>query len=375
MPRASKPARLWLFPERRDKDGSVIRHATWYVRDGEKKRSTGCREDDRRGAEAALARYLAEQHATEGEIEDKRAAETAIADVVAHYAKEKGSKVARPKDLSTRLQMLLEFWGEMTLDDVNRRTCAAYAAQRTSEQAARRELEDLRAAVNLYVKDGLCRETVRITVPRKAAPRQDHLTREQAAALIHHLWTARVAQGGKRTPVRALRHIVPFVLVALYTGTRSRRIWTASFKKTPGRPWIDVEGGVFYRAAQGEIVSETKRAGSIRIPERLLVHLRRWARQRDNLVEWQGRAANPKKALGRAFDDVFGEDHPFVIHSFRHTCATWLMWSGGNVDDIAHFLSMTRDVLLRVYGHHHPDAQREVGALFMRQAGRRKASR
>jgi len=41
------------------------------------------------------------------------------------------------------------------------------------------------------------------------------------------------------------------------------------------------------------------------------------------------------------------------------------MWSGGNVDDIARFLSMSRDILIKVYGHHHPDADRVVGDLFM----------
>ncbi len=132
MPRAAKPARLWLFPERSGRDGTLLRHATWYIKDGSEKRSTGCRENDRGGAEAALAEYLAERHASAGEVEDKRAAETAIADVIAHYAREKGAQIARPKELAARLGFLLDFWGERTLDDVNRRTCVEYARQRSS---------------------------------------------------------------------------------------------------------------------------------------------------------------------------------------------------------------------------------------------------
>jgi hypothetical protein len=71
-------------------------------------------------------------------------------------------------------------------------------------------------------------------------------------------------------------HIARFILFDLYTGTRSGRIWTASFERREGHPWIDVEGGVFYREAPGATASRTKRAPSVRIPGRLLAHLRRW---------------------------------------------------------------------------------------------------
>lgn len=372
MARRRKPARLWLFPETR-KNGVITRRATWYIADGRTKLSTGCTEDDLAGAQAALAEYLTKLHDKEEIVREKGASETLIVDVISHYAREK-SGVAKPTELAARLERLLDFWGERTLDAVNGRTCKAYARQRSTQQAARRELEDFRAAINLYAKEGNCREIVLVTVPDKAKAREGYLTRDQAASLLWHLWTTRVAQGGKRTPVRALKHIAPFVLVAIYTGTRSSRIWKASFKRMPGRPWIDVENGVFYRAAPREIVAKNKQAGTIRIPSRLLVHLRRWAKQRDYLVEWQGRPANPRKGLFGALDAVFGDEHDLVIHSLRHTCATWLMWGGGNVDDIARFLGMSREMLIKVYGHHHPDADRLVGDLFMSGAGKTKRS-
>ena len=373
MARRRKPARLWLFPETR-KNGVITRRATWYIADGRTKISTGCAEDDLASAQAALGVYLTKLHDEEEVVRDKQASETLIADVIAHYAKEK-SGVARPKELASRLGQLLEFWGDRTLDAVNKRTCKAYTRQRSTLQAARRELEDLRAAIRMYAEEGFCREIVLVTVPDKAKPREGYLTRAQAASLLWHLWTARVAQGGKRTPVRALKHIAPFVLMGIYTGTRSSRIWKASFKRMPGRPWIDVENGIFYRSAPKEIVAKNKQAGTIRIPGRLLVHLRRWAKQRDYLVQWQGRPANPRKGLFGALDAVFGENHDLVIHSLRHTCATWLMWSGGNVDDIAGFLGMSREILIKVYGHHHPDAHRLVGDLFMSGAGKSKRSK
>ena len=46
------------------------------------------------------------------------------------------------------------------------------------------------------------------------------------------------------------------------------------------------------------------------------------------------------------------------------------MREGGNVDDIANFLSMSRKILIEVYGHCHPDAHKLVGDLFMRRNGK-----
>ncbi|WP_024351062.1 tyrosine-type recombinase/integrase [Aurantimonas coralicida] len=294
-----------------------------------------------------------------------------IPDVLVHYFKHKGD-VARPNELAARLRFLTEFWGDKTLADISRATCAEYVEHRGSESAARRELEDLRSAVNMYAADALCRDHVKVSLPNPSEARVDYFTRDQAAALIWYLYRTRVRQGNKDTKAYALRHIVPFVLMAIYTGTRSKRVWQASFHREEGLPWIDVDDGVFYRAAQGEKVSPTKRAGSVRIPPRLLLHLRRWAKSRNYLVQYRGKPSDPKQALSRAMIAVFGPDHPFVRHTFRHTAATWLMWTGGDIGEIAHFLSMSRETLIKVYGHHHPDANKEVGEMFTRQAGRRK---
>ena len=372
MPRQAKPTRLYLEPERRYPDGRVRSASTWVIRDGDRKISTGCPANDREGAERRLAVHLAEQHVAVAPKLRKSAAETSVADVIAHYASNAGSEVSRPKDLAARLSNLLEWWGDRTLEDVAGYTCREYVKHRGRPAAARRELEDFRAAIRLYAKDGLCREHVVVTLPDKSASMVDFLTRDQAAALIWYLYRHRSLQHGKATRRWELRHIVPFVLTAIYTGTRSSRIWTASFVREPGRPWIDVEGGVFHRAYQGEAVSPTKRAGSVRIPDRLLAHMRRWSRTRRYLVQWRGRPSDPKGGLSDAMDAVFGEGHPFVRHSFRHTCATWLLWSGTDIGDIAAYLSMTREVLMKVYGHEHPDADRAAGEAFSKgRAGRR----
>ena len=374
MPRSRKPARLWLEPEKRNADGSIRQKACWVIKDGAVRISTGFSLHDRERAEMRFHSYLAERHAASEPIRDKSADQTLCADVIRHYVENRGPHVADPSLLAYRTRRLLTFWGDKNLGQIDGRTCRQYAAHRHSEASARRELEDLRAAIRLYAADGLCRETVIVSTPGKSPSRTDFLTRDQVAELVWYLWRRREVQHGRATQRYPLRHLVPFVLTAVYTGTRSRRIWTASFQREEGLPWIDARGGVFYRSAQGEHVAPTKRAGSIRIPPRLLAHFKRWSSSRTYLVEYRGKPADPKKALAKSMTAVYGGSHPFVRHTFRHTCATWLMWSGEDLGDIAAYLSMTREMLMKVYGHEHPDADRDIGLAFNGRAGRRKAA-
>lgn len=372
MSRKRQPARLRLEPAEFQADGSLKRAAVWYVVDGRTRRSTGCGESDIAGAEKALADYNAAKHAAAPAVRDKAAEATKIADVIAHYATVHGASVANPRELARRLGRLLEWWRAKTLDEVNRTECQRYAAFVGSDQSARRDLEDFRAAVNRYASDGLCRDEVKVWTPKKADPRGEFMTRDEIARLLWHCITKRGKQGNKVTTARTIRHLAPFILFAVCTGTRSSRVWQASFVQEEGRPWIDVENGIYYRAAPGERVSATKRAGTIVLPRRLMLHIRRWAKNRTYLCEYHGRPADPKKGLARAMTDVFGEGHGFKRHTLRHTAATWLMWAGRDPREIADYLSMSEKLLRDVYGHHHPDANKDVGDAFDHDAGRRK---
>lgn len=94
----------------------------------------------------------------------------------------------------------------------------------------------------------------------------------------------------------------------MVTGSRSSRIWQASFVKEQGRPYIDLDAGVFYRAWEGEIVAGNKCAPPIRLPARLLAHMRRWhAKGAKYVVEYHGKPADPKWAFRNLVDEVLGE--------------------------------------------------------------------
>ena len=56
----------------------------------------------------------------------------------------------------------------------------------------------------------------------------------------------------------------------------------------------------------------------------------------------------------------------------RHTAATWVMQNGGDLWQAAGFLGMTVEMLERVYGHHHPDFQREAAEAVARSPGQKR---
>ncbi|MBV2183872.1 MAG: integrase, partial [Rhizobium sp.] len=266
MSRARKPARLWLRPASKD------RAATWIILDGGKQHGTGCSASDREGAERALSEHIARQFIATPPKKGRDASEVSIAEVLAHYLTLKSETATRPKELAARAENLLAYWGDKTLDDITSATCADYAKRRGTPNGARRELEDLRAACRQAIADNVTRQSVTVTLPPKAKGRVKHLDRSTLAKLIWAAYRKRGRYKGAPNKRKPTIHIARFALAAVYTGSRSARVWQASFVKEEGRPYIDLEAGVFYRAWDGERVAANKRAPPIRLPGRLLAH-------------------------------------------------------------------------------------------------------
>jgi integrase len=369
MPRkSSKGPRLWLQPERPRANGSVEASVWCILDDGGFKRSTGCGPEDRGSAEERLAEYLAEKR-IRNRPRERGASEVDVADVLAIYAADVAPKHSRPRETAGRISRLLDWWGDKRLSDVTGATCRAYADYRACT-GARRELEDLRAAIVYHRKEGLCREVVEVVLPPKSESRERWITRSEAARLVWTAWRHREVQKGVETDRRPWRHVARFILVALKTGTRVGAICSASFEPFQGRGWVDLERGVFYRRPHGEAETK-KRKPPVRIPPGLLSHMKRWRdRNRQTyVVEWRRR---PVKDVDKAFRKAAAAAGlPDVTpHVLRHSAATWLMQSGVDKWEAAGFLGMTEETLDRVYAHHHPDHQ--SGATAAIEHGHRR---
>ena len=353
--RKPKGPRLYL----RDRAG---RPAQWVIRDGKVEAGTGCGAQDRSGADEALQAYLANKYAppTGPSALDK----LLIADVVNIYLKERAPHVVEPGFLRATALPILEWWAGKTLADVKGNACRDYVTWRmgkVSLQTARHDLKTLRAAINHYhAEHGPLPAVPVVSLPEKAPPRDRWLTRSEAARLI---------KSARQRPETA--HVVRFILVALYTGTRSAAVLGLRWLPATTGGHVDLERGVLYRRGSGQRETK-KRRPPVRLPDRLLGHLRRWQRSDavhgiTHVVHYQGSPCGKMRRSWATVRTAAGLGQDVTPHVMRHTCCTWLMQGGVEIFQAAGFLGMSAATLEQVYGHHHEDYQNQAAARIGRR--------
>lgn len=409
--RPRKGARLYLRAGRIDTRTGRQVAAIYFIRDGDVSISTGCGADRLEDAEAQLAAYLAAKRETSAR--ERRAAQdpedVLIADVVRLYALEKAPAAADPKAVAARLDAILNWWAGKTLGDIRRSTCSAYVAHRCAQPiksfkdpskarkvtaaGARRELEDLSAAAGYWRAEHPLTRDVIFTYPDKPSesPR-DALSRSDAAALLLAAMGWRKQPDGRwrrlgRSAVANRKHLRRFVILGLYSGSRPGVLPKLRWGPSDDAAWIDLEKGWIYRRGRMEVDQPTKRRPQIRIPKRLMAHLKRWQAMDASLPVRSGKkdGPSPPTVLHRGGKAIKGKirkgyaslvadaglDPRVTPHWHRHTAATWLMEANVPLQRAAQYLGMSVQTLEKHYGHHRPDYQSDVGAAISK--GGRKA--
>ena len=368
MPPRLKSARLWLRPELRKK-GKLYRRSAWVILDGGRHFATGCLAHEIEKAEQKLAEHVALKYEPSRKERDIEVID--IADVLGVYFADTGHRQASRRKFEGRIARLNEFWGGKKLAEVTGETCREYVRQRGNVGGARRDLEDLRAAIEHHAKEGLHCGIVRVTLPEKRPARDRWLTRDEIAAIFEACWRYREMQTvhrGRRkgelqkTEKHPLRHLVRFILIAIYTGSRAGAVLTASPYRGEGRSYVDLKHGIFYRLAEGSRETN-KRQPPVPLPPRLLAHLRHWFSNglvHEYFVEWNGKPVHSVKTAFKTALRLAGIQGRVTPHTLRHTAATWLMQNGVDKWEAAGFLGMSVEMLDRVYGHHHPDHLRRA---------------
>ncbi|WP_334477591.1 tyrosine-type recombinase/integrase [Bradyrhizobium algeriense] len=109
--------------------------------------------------------------------------------------------------------------------------------------------------------------------------------------------------------------------------------------------------GLYHRLAIGRRATN-KRQPTVPLPDRLLVHMRRWCDKKiiaNHFVEWQGTGVKSvKNGFARAVEvaKLDLSDGNVTPHTLRHTAATWLMQLGTDPWEAAGYLGMSVKVLI-----------------------------
>jgi hypothetical protein len=408
--RKTKPPRLYLRGER---DGS----RSWIILDRGRQIRTGCNAEETERAANALKDYIAARHKPTLGARDP--AVVAIGDVLTSYAESKQRKIGdrdlqtRYGELCERLDRLAEWWGDKMLADVKRQACADYVTWRLAQPrrraksveamkkpisagTARRELEDLRAAINAYHAEHMLFAVPVVTMPEKAPGREEWLTRGQAARLLAaalgFVWDVgkgdwrrergRLVRRDRVTRTRR-RHAARFILMGLYSARREATLRRTQWFANTTAPWLDLERMIYHGRGRDERQTK-KRRPPAKIAYRLRPHLLRWLRLDQalsiRLRQTKGDdAADVRHVIHRpdgkpltgkiktAWSGILadaGLGPEVVRHVLRHTAATWTMQMGTDLWKAAGWLGMTVETLEAKYGHHHPDFQEEAAGAF-----------
>ena len=348
MPRRSKGPRLWLRPARRDGTGS--HSSTYVILDRGRQIATGCTADESAAAEQALAAYIGQKHQREVGLRDP--SRIPVANVLSVYLTDVVPNHARPDESRRRIGRISQFFGLKLLSEINGQLCRAYARSASTDAVARRDLEELRAAINHHRREGLHDRIVSVVLPSRRPPRERWLDRDEVAKL---LWTA------WRRP--KCKQLARFILFALYTGRRATVVCNASFRREQGRSFVDVDGGLLFPPERAK--KTKKRNPPAPIADRLLPHLRRW---RDHgqryVVEWNHSTITRIDRTMKEVAVAAGLGDDVTPHVLRHTAATWLMQTGIDMLEASKFLGMMTRTLEETYAHFRPDHLSSAKAAF-----------
>jgi integrase len=341
VPKRNNGPRLQWFADR----GAY--YITWTENGRSRKRSTYTA--DSREAQAVLAREIQRRGERVGPSDPS---EVLVTDVLTLYATERAPKIVAPRVIGCAIDVLSRYWEGRTVIDVNMHTTQLYAEKRErSRSTVRRELSVLRAAINYAAHRGVLTRPVYVELPKAPPPRERWLTRDESAKLIRAACTQ-----------KARLYLPLFILIGLYTGRRSEAILSLRW------PQVDLERGLINFELRDREQTD-KRRGRVRIPPKLLPHLKR-ARLRGTdmgyvIHDGGKRIKGIKKGFASACKRASLED--VTPHTLRHTAATWLMQRGVKPWDASQFLAMSIKTLERVYAHHDPEFMKEAAELIGRR--------
>lgn len=301
------------------------------------------------------------------------------------------------------------YFGRLTYGQMSKKACAGYfkaciaisteAAERgrrgLSYTTIKKDLEYLQRAVREYNENNNLGFHPNVDIPSDKVRRTAYLLRSEAARLLWvtrgrvwnretGTWVKTVATEGrvwdkeKGDWVKADGRVVNFIdkvtkdhsngmgrafRVEIYTGWRSENMFRSTWKRHPKHGSIDVETGMVHRTGYAQPQNTKNMHPSSKMLKRLLQHAHRWKKADDkeghrHII--RKRDGEPYKSIHEQFVklvEAAGLDHEILIHTFRHTLATWSAIIGVDIHSTAKLMGMTVDTLEWVYQHFAPASE------------------
>jgi len=203
----------------------------------------------------------------------------------------------------------------------------------------------------------------KVTLPKPGERRERVLERSEVAAM---LWACRRlsreehVMGNMGKLKFDYSHVARFILIGLYTGTRHDRIVRLGWDETQHGGHVDLERGVIFRRGSREHET-SKRSPPVAISRRLHAHLVRW-KERHNpgvsfVIHHKGHRILKMKKAWATVRKAAGLGPEVTPHVLRHTCASWHLWDGKTIWEVAGIIGADASTVERTYGHHKIDGK------------------
>lgn len=245
------------------------------------------------------------------------------------------------------------------------------------------DLDLLRRAMRNYAADNRLDFVPTVAIPKEKVTRDVFLSRSQVARM---LWACRgrywdrEVDGWLKVPIElpapdgvgtvtkwvnfidenAKKHrkgLARALLVEVYTGTRHECCIRLKYAMSKTCGWIDVETGQIHRVGTAHKKTRKTLTPTSPIIDRLAQHVRRWRAADGNdgskfIIRKYDRSRYG--SLTKPFNDIVeaaGLDPDVVVHTYRHTLATWACIMGVDQSSAADYLGMAPATLDKIYRH------------------------
>lgn len=351
MSRNERKYRIGYLEDSKGRRKSDSFYLFWSEGGRSRRCSTGT--DDRQEAETFLAHFILEREAPAIRKRDQMP----LAVVFEDYIREHGPNIVNLKRTKLSRDRVLEYFYDETVAAISTNSIRGFIQWRRDaglkDSSIRRELNDLRAALNHQEIEGRLESAPRFRNVEDGPGREQYLTQQQAAALYDAI---------------DLPHIQLAMDIALRTGQRKGAILELTWEQ------VNFEERLIHFNPAGRKQTDKRRA-IVPMSDQMFVIL--WseashARSRQEMVV-QGRygaihGGSMLKGFNQARERI-GMGKETTFHVLRHTVATWLIMQGVDKDKVktllAHNGAAKKDMTDR-YIHLNPDYLRDVVSVLDR---------